>query len=251
MQYQGLQMRNGQWTLRIPPGRSAAGFSIRGVDDIIQTPNAEILVSLGQPPGFALASSNPVRVVVADDDDPNLDSIPGYKVAGTLSGEATSDALWTVTAVATDQDLELAAYAFLGETFLLDGLVDGEYEVQAWLDENENGLLDEDESRLVDEQGMDTVTITVPPSLAGVDFHLPVDEIESEPETPVEEEPSVAEMEEEPVPMPAPMDTTPSAISAEPSTGCNTTNDTSSGFDWRLVLLGGCFLTLARRRRHG
>ena len=97
---------------------------------------------------------------------------------------------------------------------------------------------------------MDTVTITVPPSQAGIDFHLPEDE--NEPETPVEEEPTVAEMEEESVPMPAaPMDTTPSAISAEPSTGCNTTNDTSSGFDWRLVLLGGCFLTLARRRRHG
>ena len=104
-------------------------FSIRGVDDIIQTQNAEILVSLGQPPGFALAHRilcvSSLRTMTTQSGQH-----PWVQVAGTLSGEATSDALWTVTAVATDQDLELAAYAFLGETFLLDGLVDGEYEVQ-------------------------------------------------------------------------------------------------------------------------
>ena len=188
------------------PGESTTSFAIVGIEDDRETGPSELLVRMGDVAGYSSGSNNVTRLIISDNETSAPSDI--FSASGTILASGANDTFWTVAAFAEDGDTDqLAAVTVLpgSGSFILEGLKAGRYSVQAWMDENEDGLVGEEEMVLTDAAGALGTSLEVPPSNATLfftDAFQPTDEqLEDElPQTDdMEAPPSEDVMTDEPV----------------------------------------------------
>jgi hypothetical protein len=166
LRYNNLRTRDDHFEVILNPGESTTSFSIIGIEDTRETGPSELLLRLGEVPGYSSTSSNATRLVISDNEVSLEDDI--FSLSGSVLSGDVDEAFWTIAAFDEDDggDSVAAALTVLpgSGSFILENLKAGIYRIVAWSDVDEDGRPDEDEVLLYNEVGDTTSLRQIPPS---------------------------------------------------------------------------------------
>jgi hypothetical protein len=194
LRYNNLRAVDDHYEVILNQGESTTSFSIVGIEDIRETGPSELLLRLGEVPGYSSTSSNSTRVVISDNEVSADDDI--FTISGSVLAAGEGDTFWTVAAFTErldgDDDAggQLAAMTVLpgSGSFILENLKAGIYEIIAWSDDNGDMIRDDDELGLYNEVGDVRTLRQIPPSDVTVLFTDVGAEPETDGESPTEPE---------------------------------------------------------------
>lgn len=166
LRYNNLRPKDDHFEVILNPGESTTSFSIVGIEDIRETGPAELLLRLGEVPGYSSTSSNATRLVISDNEVSVDDDI--FTISGAILANVGAETFWTIAAFAEGASMEEGPAAMTvlpgSGSFILENLKAGVYEIAAWSDENTDMLPDADELSLYNEVGAARSLRQIPPS---------------------------------------------------------------------------------------
>ncbi|MGB0646933.1 MAG: PA14 domain-containing protein, partial [Bradymonadia bacterium] len=247
LRYNNLRTSGDHYEVVLAPGESTTSFSIVGIEDTRNTGPSELLLRLGEVPGYATTSSNPTRLVISDNEMELADDV--FSLSGTVLATSAQEQFWTIAAFAEsgDEGAMPVSYSVLpgSGSFILENLKAGTYVIRCWFDENQDFLPNDDELQLYNEVGQVNSLRQVPPadvSLLFTDMHVETEESEGDVEESVD--PSMPDEEGEET-----ADAQPMATESD-SGGCIQNADVhgTSGLGLVSLLLLLCFYRRERCR---
>ena len=97
LRYNNLRTSGDHYQVVLAPGESTTSFSIVGIEDTRNTGPSELLLRLGEVPGYATTSSNPTRLVISDNETALADDV--FSLSGPVMASPTLDQFWTIAAL--------------------------------------------------------------------------------------------------------------------------------------------------------